>query len=198
LQAVANHVSKETKMATKSLKNGSGGGTRTPDTRIMISNVSLNSRDISKNHTPHVPQNADTCPDSANQVVCINGGKFDHSSTLPRSSRLTDKSVCRLYFLARAGLIKIGITTNMVSRMRSIRNSCPVPLELLAFGCGNTVFEGLAHSRFKQLRRHGEWFEDEGSIRRYILELARIPNREIIIPDNSSLQPLSMQIGGAA
>lgn len=123
---------------------------------------------------------------------------YDPSSTLPRSRKLSDTNVCNLYFLAGAGLIKIGITTNLTSRIRSIRNSSPAPLVLLATGAGCTLWEGFAHSRFRHLRRHGEWFEDEGSIRDYILDLAKAPYRKIVIPDGSPLRAFGPCLGGAA
>jgi hypothetical protein len=87
---------------------------------------------------------------------------------------ICDTTKCSLYFLAGAGLIKIGITTNLTSRIRAIRNSSPVPIEVLAIirNAGN-VEEGFMHGRFADLRRHGEWFEDEGSIREHIERLVR-------------------------
>jgi hypothetical protein len=78
-----------------------------------------------------------------------------------------------MYFLAGSGLVKIGITTNLTSRIRSIRNSSPVALDLLATMPGHTVLEGMVHSRFSHLRRHGEWFEDQGEIREYIASLIK-------------------------
>lgn len=100
----------------------------------------------------------------------------DHSlTTRPQDrfrNRVTDREKCSMYFIAGAGLIKIGITTNLTSRLRAIRNSSPVPLETLAImpRRGN-IEEGFMHARFDKLRRHGEWFEDEGSIRAHIADL---------------------------
>lgn len=91
--------------------------------------------------------------------------KFDHASTLPRKACLADIAVCRLYFIAGAGLIKIGISTNLASRFRAIRNSSPVPVELLGSCPGTTANEGFLHSKFAHLRRHGEWFEDTPELR---------------------------------
>ena len=91
--------------------------------------------------------------------------RFDHSSTLPRKASLSDISRCRLYFIAGAGLIKIGISTNLQSRFRAIRNSSPVPVELLGSCPGTTFFEGMLHRKFAHLRRHGEWFEDTPELR---------------------------------
>jgi hypothetical protein len=90
---------------------------------------------------------------------------FDHASTLPRKASLTDQTVCRMYFIAGAGLIKIGISTNVTARFRAIRNSSPVPVELLGHCRGSTATEGLMHSRFSGLRQHGEWFKDTPELR---------------------------------
>jgi hypothetical protein len=92
-------------------------------------------------------------------------GRFDHASTLPRKACLADIDQARVYFIAGAGLIKIGISTNITSRFRSIRNSSPVPLELLGSFPGTTMYEGWLHRKFAHLRRHGEWFEDAAELR---------------------------------
>jgi hypothetical protein len=94
--------------------------------------------------------------------------KFDHASKLPRSASLDDPSKSRVYFLAGAGLIKIGVTTNPTSRIRSIRNSSPVALELLGLHEATLLFEMLMHQKFEHLRRHGEWFEDTPELRETI------------------------------
>lgn len=105
---------------------------------------------------------------SAQEVAHPVPRSFDHASTLPRKASLSDTDRCQMYFIAGAGLIKIGISTNVTSRLRAIRNSSPVPVELLAVIRGNTFFEGQAHRRFAHLRRHGEWFEDSPEIREFI------------------------------
>lgn len=55
-------------------------------------------------------------------------------------------------------LVKIGRTTNPISRLKGLQMHCPVPLELLGLAHGET-FEGIYHSRYDDRRRHGEWFE---------------------------------------
>jgi hypothetical protein len=94
--------------------------------------------------------------------------RFDHASTLPRKASLANMDECRMYFIAGAGLIKIGISTNVQSRFRAIKNSSPVPVELVAVTRGSTFCEGQAHRKFAHLRRHGEWFEDRQEIRDFI------------------------------
>lgn len=91
--------------------------------------------------------------------------RFDHASTLPRKACLADISRARVYFVAGAGLIKIGISTNIPSRFRAIRNSSPVPVELLGSCPGTTLLEGVLHGKFSHLRKHGEWFEDAPELR---------------------------------
>jgi hypothetical protein len=87
--------------------------------------------------------------------------------------RLCEADGCVMYFLAGAGLIKIGISTGLTSRLRAIRNSSPVPLELLATLPSNNVHEGFTHDQFAHLRKHGEWFTDDGEIRAHIENLVR-------------------------
>lgn len=89
--------------------------------------------------------------------------------------RLSESDGCRLYFIAGAGLIKIGVSTNLTSRLRAIRNSSPVPVELIASIPGGSALEGILHSKFAKYRRHGEWFEDCDEIRQYISRKATTP-----------------------
>lgn len=79
---------------------------------------------------------------------------------------LSSEQNCTIYFLAGAGLIKIGVSSNPTSRIRAIRNSSPVPIDVLALMPGFGLFmEMRLHQKFNHLRRHGEWFEDNGEIR---------------------------------
>jgi hypothetical protein len=102
-------------------------------------------------------------------------GLSDHGLTTPRQHRFKrPQGSGVIYFLAGGGLIKIGITVSLTSRLRAIRNSSPVPIELLAKMEGKDQFvEMQLHSRFSALRKHGEWFEDDGAIRAYVDELVR-------------------------
>jgi hypothetical protein len=101
----------------------------------------------------------------------------DQSRTTPQarfgSANVRVDENCCVYFLAGAGLIKIGVTSNLTSRLRAIRNSSPVPLELIgSLDKQGTFREMQLHGRFASLRRHGEWFEDDGSIRAYLADQA--------------------------
>jgi hypothetical protein len=103
----------------------------------------------------------------------LSNSRFDHASTLPRKACLADITRARVYFVAGAGLIKIGISTNIPSRFRAIRNSSPVPVELVGGFPGTTALEGLLHDKFGHLRRHGEWFEDTPELRSEIARRLR-------------------------
>lgn len=96
---------------------------------------------------------------------------------MPRKPSLANPDHARVYFIAGAGLIKIGVTTNVPSRLRAIRNSSPVPVELLGTFRGNIGDEMNAHSTFKHLRRHGEWFEDTAEVRAYLAAKLAVPLR---------------------
>jgi hypothetical protein len=70
-----------------------------------------------------------------------------------------------VYLVEGAGRLKIGVTTNVRSRMTSLRGSSPVPLDLLAHINGGRTLEAHLHERFRAHRLHGEWFEDRPEIR---------------------------------
>jgi hypothetical protein len=77
---------------------------------------------------------------------------------LPRGG-LRDIRRARVYFIEGAGLVKIGVATDVGARFRGLCNSCPVPLTLLGHCAGTLDDEAEWHRRFAHLRRHGEWFE---------------------------------------
>jgi hypothetical protein len=65
-----------------------------------------------------------------------------------------------VYFIGgEDGPIKIGFTTELPSRLRSLQNSSPVPIRLLAAVHGDRALEAEYHRRFAAHRLHGEWFE---------------------------------------
>jgi T5orf172 domain len=93
---------------------------------------------------------------------------FDHASKLPRKPSLANIDDASVYFIAGAGLIKIGVSTNVRARFRAIRNSSPVEVVLLGMVPGGTLEESFLHCSFPHLRRHGEWFEDTPELRQHI------------------------------
>ena len=74
-----------------------------------------------------------------------------------------------IYFIEAIGLglVKIGKTTDLQRRFRGISSNCPVPIQVLKWVPGYSDEEKTLHKRFKEYRRHGEWFELE-PIRRAI------------------------------
>ncbi len=75
--------------------------------------------------------------------------------------RVKEKHPGTVYFLKAAnGLYKIGITTDLKTRMASFRNG-PVAIELLhSFEADNRLeAETKLHDYFAAYRRNGEWFE---------------------------------------
>lgn len=74
----------------------------------------------------------------------------------------------RVYFIEAAGLIKIGVSTNVTTRVGAIRASCPVPVKLLGSFYGDYGDERSLHMRYEEHRSHGEWFRDCRQIRAMI------------------------------
>lgn len=58
------------------------------------------------------------------------------------------------------GMIKIGRTVDVPGRIKSLQTGAGAILTTLAVIKGDVEQE--LHKRFSSLRRHGEWFEDEG------------------------------------
>lgn len=56
-------------------------------------------------------------------------------------------------------LCKLGVTTDLASRLRSIQTGCPHKCVVLATWPGSTRLEAKLHKHFAGYRRAGEWFE---------------------------------------
>lgn len=77
-----------------------------------------------------------------------------------------------VYFVgAPNGLVKIGFASDIDARFAKLVCASPVPLDILAITPGSRVKEREYHHRFKQWRRHGEWFEMSPDIE---AEIARL------------------------
>ena len=68
---------------------------------------------------------------------------------------------CLLYIIHAQGssLCKIGITTDLPSRLRTIQTGCPYRCVVLATWPGSREIEARLHRHFAAYRRAGEWFE---------------------------------------
>jgi hypothetical protein len=77
-----------------------------------------------------------------------------------------------VYFLRGGDTIKIGYTTNLAARQRSLETASAVPLELLASVPGDRREEARLHREWWHLHIRGEWFHADEELLRYIRVLA--------------------------
>lgn len=84
---------------------------------------------------------------------------------------------CRgeVYFLRESGVgaIKIGTSTNVALRVRSISRDMPHEVTLLATMPGGHQVEALLLAFFKHARIRGEWFRPVPELLEYIEELPK-------------------------
>lgn len=64
-----------------------------------------------------------------------------------------------VYFMASAGLVKIGRSLNPAARLASIRTMNASEVELLFLLPGGPDLESALHAHFAHHRHHGEWFD---------------------------------------
>lgn len=79
-----------------------------------------------------------------------------------------------VYFLLawRSRLIKIGVSSDPVARMRSIQMMSPEPLELIAATRGGGAeLESRLHTMLAPLRSHGEWFHATSELLEILIEV---------------------------
>ena len=65
-----------------------------------------------------------------------------------------------VYFLNAplSSLVKIGVATSPISRLREIQHMSPEPLFLIGSTSGGQPREQELHRMFGSIRSHGEWF----------------------------------------
>lgn len=73
-----------------------------------------------------------------------------------------------LYALECAGRVKIGIASNVASRVANLQMACPVKIEvahtrLFPSRVRARLAERFLHSQFAEMRSWGEWFDLEAS-----------------------------------
>lgn len=86
-----------------------------------------------------------------------------------------DGSTEYVYFLRAGEFIKIGKSSGHPgSRIAALQTGCPFPITLAAWEFGGLEREAELHRRFAGLRRHGEWFLDDGDLRAHVDALGSV------------------------
>lgn len=74
-----------------------------------------------------------------------------------------------IYFIgSENGPIKIGKAKNVLYRLRGIQTGSPYQLSILGVMLGRPELEKAMHSKFKNYRLNGEWFEASEEIKEFI------------------------------
>ena len=82
---------------------------------------------------------------------------------------LRTETTVKLYAVAGAGLVKIGVTTrDMKTRLSGLQVGSPVKLELLGYTSAPSVTEQAIHVALRQWHSHGEWFRRSAEVERFV------------------------------
>lgn len=88
--------------------------------------------------------------------------------------RCPDRVTGYVYFLqSEVGLIKIGYTDSLESRLKSLRTMNAASFVVLKTVLANRVLEKRVHEAFREERRHGEWFLPSVKLVEFIDSLVR-------------------------
>jgi len=79
----------------------------------------------------------------------------------------------KVYFIQsiNGGLIKIGYSSHINRRLREIQRTSPVKLRVLATISGRADIETEIHHKFRDERKHGEWFNPSQELLQYIINI---------------------------
>lgn len=68
--------------------------------------------------------------------------------------------IAGVYFIQGrvTGLIKIGFSRDVASRLEALRSASPDALDVLGVVDGGQALERALHARFREFTEHGEWF----------------------------------------
>ena len=72
--------------------------------------------------------------------------------------RLAKFNASVVYLICCAGVHKIGTTTSIDVRIRTIQSMCPMTVELIDTAPGCALQERMLHDMFKDRHSHGEWY----------------------------------------
>jgi hypothetical protein len=81
----------------------------------------------------------------------------------------------KIYLIRCNDRIKIGFTTHWERRFRVLRTACPYPVTVIAVMPGNRTLEQFLHVGFGKLRRHGEWFDEQGDLATMVAAIEALP-----------------------
>lgn len=75
-----------------------------------------------------------------------------------------------IYFIqvGESGPIKIGFSSNVDQRLRTLQTGHTEKLKLLHSQIGTKADEGRLHNRFRNIHIKGEWFEADPSLLEFI------------------------------
>ena len=87
-----------------------------------------------------------------------------------------ESDLAGVYFILRGSRVKIGMSNNVVMRMRGIRRESSDPIRLIAYvpmkgEARRRALERQFHDQWTEIRRFGEWFEVTPDLIRWIASL---------------------------
>ncbi len=81
-----------------------------------------------------------------------------------------------VYFIRSYGaFVKIGITTDLKSRLKAIQAGCPIKLTVIGTCPGDRMLEAKLHHKFHSLRVRNEWFHLTPEMAEEIKNLCKLP-----------------------
>ena len=76
---------------------------------------------------------------------------------------------CPVYLAAWGDtFVKIGYSSNIRLRLKTIQSACPIPVTLLGWVSGGQKMETQLHRRFVDSRHAGEWYHLTDEIRAFV------------------------------
>ncbi len=73
-----------------------------------------------------------------------------------------------VYFLRADNTVKIGFSTNVKDRLRTIKTGCPENIRIVKVVAGTMRTERMYHERYAEYRLTGEWFDLRGRLAKYL------------------------------
>ncbi|WP_292246074.1 GIY-YIG nuclease family protein [Mesorhizobium sp.] len=97
------------------------------------------------------------------------------ASLIEFESFITQEFDGNIYLIRCNDRIKIGFTTHWARRFRVLKTACPYPVTVIAVMAGNRTLEQFLHIVFENLRRHGEWFDEQGELATMVAAIEALP-----------------------